>query len=102
MVPQPGDVVCISALPPFALLNARSMAKRLRQKFPDLTIIVGLWTFTLSERAAERFGQAFVETVVTTLCDAVNQVQKFAEATSQEDSPGSDDAVARATPAALS
>jgi len=102
MVPQPGDVVCISALPPFALLNARSMAKRLRQKFPDLTIIVGLWTFTLSERAAERFGQAFVETVVTTLCDAVNQVQKFAEATSQEDSPSSDDAVARATPAALS
>ena len=100
MAPQRGDVVCISALPPFALLNARSMAKRLRQQFPDLTIIVGLWTFTLSERAAERFGQAFVETVVTTLGDAVNQVHKFAGATSPEDSPGSADAIARATPAA--
>lgn len=101
MVPQPGDIVCISALPPFALLNARSMAKRLRQQFPDLTIMVGLWTFTLSERAAERFGQAFVETVVTTLGDAVNQVQRFADGTSPEDSSGSDKAVARATPAAL-
>jgi len=101
MVPQPGDIVCISALPPFALLNARSMAKRLRQQFPDLTIMVGLWTFTLSERAAERFGQAFVETVVTTLGDAVNQVQRLADASSPEDSSGGDDAVARATPAAL-
>jgi 3-deoxy-D-manno-octulosonic-acid transferase len=77
------------------------MAKRLRQQFPDLTIMVGLWTFTLSERAAERFGQAFVETVVTTLGDAVNQVQRLADASSPEDSPGGDDAVARATPAAL-
>ena len=99
IVPQSGDVVCISALPPFALLNARSMAKRLRQQFPELTIIVGLWTFTLSERAAERFGQAFVETVVTTLTDAVDQIHRFAEATSPDDP--SPDAIARATPAAL-
>ena len=98
IVPQSGDVVCISALPPFALLNARSMAKRLRQQFPELTIIVGLWTFTLSERAAERFGQAFVETVVTTLTDAVDQIHRFAEATSPDDP--SPDAIAR-TPAAL-
>ena len=98
IVPQSGDVVCISALPPFALLNARSMAKRLRQQFPELTIIVGLWTFTLSERAAERFGQAFVDTVVTTLTDAVDQIHRFAEATSPDDP--SPDAIAR-TPAAL-
>jgi len=97
IVPQSGDVVCISALPPFALLNARSMAKRLRQQFPDLTIIVGLWTFTLSERAAERFGQAFVETVVTTLGDAVNQIRRFAEARNPDDA--ATETIARVTPA---
>jgi methanogenic corrinoid protein MtbC1 len=89
IMPQPGDIVCISALPPFALLNARTMSKRLRQKFPDLKIMVGLWTFSLSERTAERLGQAFVDTVVTTLADAVTQIHDFAGSTLAEDSPGS-------------
>ena len=36
--------VCISALPPVALAHSRYLCKRLRVKFPELPILVGLWT----------------------------------------------------------
>jgi AI-2E family transporter len=100
IVPHPGDIVCISSLPPFALLNARTMNKRLRVRFPDLKIIVGLWTFSTSESAAERLGQAFVDTVVTTLADALNQIDQFAGFTSQEASPNLADKAVREAPVA--
>ena len=75
--PQPGDVVCISALPPFALLNARTMSKRLRSQFPDLKIVVGLWNFSRDGSAAgERFGKEFADAVVTTLAEALEQIRR--------------------------
>ena len=87
ILPQPGDVVCISALPPFALLNARSLSKQLRLRFPDLKIIVGLWTFVGKGGAAERFDKAFADTVVTTLADALNEIHKFAEPGAEPQDP---------------
>jgi hypothetical protein len=72
---HPGDIVCICALPPFALLHARTLSKRLRTKFPELRIVVGVWT--LSEggiRIQERFGKAFVDTVVVTLKQALEEI----------------------------
>ena len=41
---EPGDVICISALSPFALMPARTLSKRLRARFPRQQIIVGLWS----------------------------------------------------------
>ena len=100
IVPHPGDVVCISSLPPFAVLNARTMNKRLRARFPDLKIIVGLWTFSPSEGAAERLGQAFGGTVVTTLAEALNQIEQLDVSTSQEPSAKVADKVVREAPVA--
>jgi predicted PurR-regulated permease PerM len=37
------DVVCIAALPPGGLAHARYLCKRLRQRFPDLKVLVGRW-----------------------------------------------------------
>ena len=37
------NVVCLSAVRPFAVMQARYLAKRLRTGFPDLKILVGLW-----------------------------------------------------------
>ena len=37
------DVVCISALPPFAMPPVRSLYARLRAQEPNLRILVGLW-----------------------------------------------------------
>jgi predicted PurR-regulated permease PerM len=78
-----GDILCISALPPFALLKARSLSKQLQARFPDLQTLVGLWEFTGSTSAAERFGKAVNTTVVTTLGDALVQIQTFAESVRQ-------------------
>jgi predicted PurR-regulated permease PerM len=39
------EVVCISALPPFALNHARDLYAKLRSRFPELHAIVCLWQF---------------------------------------------------------
>jgi predicted PurR-regulated permease PerM len=73
---QESDVVCISALPPFALMNARSLSKRLRVSFPKLRIVVGLWNFSGGGVTAEqRLDAAFSVEVVTTLAQAIERVQ---------------------------
>jgi predicted PurR-regulated permease PerM len=40
------DVVCISALPPFAVPHVRSLYTKLRAQQPELRILVGLWRFS--------------------------------------------------------
>jgi hypothetical protein len=79
IVPQPGDVLCVCALPPFALLKARSLSKQVHLRFPELKILVGLWNFSDAAGAKERFGKAFSHTVVTTVADALAEIRAFAE-----------------------
>ena len=43
-------IVCVSALPPRALLHARAICKKLRAKHADLPIVVGLWGASPDER----------------------------------------------------
>jgi predicted PurR-regulated permease PerM len=79
---QPEDVVCISALPPFALINARSLSKQLRAQFPEVRMVVGLWHFSGGgARADERLGKAFLAEVVTTLAQAVERIHGSPDAT---------------------
>jgi predicted PurR-regulated permease PerM len=40
------EIICISALPPFAVSHARSLYSRLRARAPTLTILTGLWGFS--------------------------------------------------------
>jgi hypothetical protein len=42
---EPG-VVCLSALPPYAISHARGIYRRLRVQYPKVKIIVGLWNYT--------------------------------------------------------
>ena len=37
------DIVCLSMLRPFAVMQARYLAKRLRTRYPQLKIVIGLW-----------------------------------------------------------
>ena len=39
------DIVCVSALPPFAAMQAKSLCKRLRQRCPKVNVALGLWEF---------------------------------------------------------
>jgi predicted PurR-regulated permease PerM/methylmalonyl-CoA mutase cobalamin-binding subunit len=71
------QVVIISALPPAAVTHARYLVKRLRSRFPDLKIIVGLWTMTGSlERATERLTSAGTSQVVPTIEQAAEQLRQ--------------------------
>ncbi len=72
---QEGDVVCISAVPPFALLKARSLSEKVRGRLRARRIIVGLWNFSGGGlKAEERLAKAFKVEVVTTLAQAVESL----------------------------
>lgn len=73
-------IVCISALPPFALGQARSLCKRLQARFPELAIVIGLWEFAGGvPKAQERLGQSCTDAVATNLAEALLQVRRLAQ-----------------------
>ena len=73
---RPIDVVLISALPPFALLSARTISKRAHMQYPNSEIIIGLWQFSSdAKKAAERLDKIFPDPVVTSLADAIAHIK---------------------------
>ena len=72
------DVVCISAVPPAAVAHARRLRMRLRRRFPELNLVVGLWNSPgdLSE-AKERIGSDLKTQIVATLADAQAQIRRL-------------------------
>jgi 3-deoxy-D-manno-octulosonic-acid transferase len=74
------QVVIVSTLPPGAVTHARYIVKRLRTRFPDLKIIVGLWTVhgTL-ERARQRLESAGTNLVVGSFQSAIEQLRQTVE-----------------------
>jgi predicted PurR-regulated permease PerM len=75
---EPGTIICISAVPPFAFAHARNLALRLRKTLPENRIMVGLWgTNGDKDTLRERFGNARPDIVVTTLRAALDQVREY-------------------------
>jgi hypothetical protein len=67
------DVICICATPPAAVMHARYLCKRLRDRFPEVKLIVGMWDAQGDlNKAKERIGCGAI--VVTTLADAQEQI----------------------------
>lgn len=65
------DIIFVSALPPFAVIHARSVCRRARQLFPDVRVVLGLWNSVLPpEKLIERLGQATCDAIVVTLSQA--------------------------------
>jgi predicted PurR-regulated permease PerM len=76
--PAPGEVVCISALPPYAFAPARAMCKQIRERFPKLKVVVCVWGFTGDTRKAmARFERTQPDRLATSLAEAVEQVQEL-------------------------
>jgi len=68
------DVVCVSATPPAAVMHARYLCKRLRDRLPKMKLVVGLWDAQGDlTKAKERIGCGAI--VVTTLADAQEQIR---------------------------
>jgi predicted PurR-regulated permease PerM len=70
-------VICISALPPDAASHAGYLCKRLKHRFPDLQVLVALWTSENTERASARLRAAGVDAVVTGLAEAIDQLRQL-------------------------
>jgi predicted PurR-regulated permease PerM/CheY-like chemotaxis protein len=76
---QQADLVVIAVLPPLAMRNGRYLCKRLRQRYPDLPVIVGLWGGDAPE-SAERFTRDGATHVATGMAEAVVRLRSVAAA----------------------
>jgi predicted PurR-regulated permease PerM len=72
--PSADDVICVSALPPFAFSAAAKLCAQLRTKFPKPRIIAGIWGFPEGrEQMLQRLEKSSRMTVATTLAQALEQ-----------------------------
>jgi predicted PurR-regulated permease PerM len=72
------DVVCISALPPYAFAPARAMCKQIRERFPKLKVVVCVWGFSGDTvKAKARFERTQPNRLSTSLAQAVEHVQEL-------------------------
>ena len=73
-------LICIGAVPPGGLTQARYLCKRLRARFPDLKIVVGRWGFrenTDETRAHLRADG--IDYVGTSLCETRDEVMRLVQ-----------------------
>jgi predicted PurR-regulated permease PerM len=72
------DIVCISALPPFAIPAVRALYARMRAQNPNQKILVGLWHFSGdSTRLGQRLALKDDSRAFTTLADLIHEVQEM-------------------------
>lgn len=70
------DILFISALPPFAMTQARSLCRRVCQRLPNLKVMVGFWNAAAEiGKIQERLGSDCVDKVLTSLREAEFQVR---------------------------
>jgi predicted PurR-regulated permease PerM len=75
---DPGDVVCISALPPYAFTPARAMCKQIRELSPKLKVVVCVWGFSGdAQKAMARFERTQPDRLSTSLAEALEDVQEL-------------------------
>jgi predicted PurR-regulated permease PerM len=81
---QRPDIVCLSALPPFAMASARRLYRGLRAQCPDLEIVIGLWNCAGDpDRAATRISGVAEGHVCGTLAEAIQQIRLLTNVASQ-------------------
>jgi predicted PurR-regulated permease PerM len=79
------ETVLISALQPPAGSHTESLCRRLRQRFPQMKILVGLWAADGDvAKVAVRLKAAGADEVVTTLHGAVQRVREYLPSDMQE------------------
>jgi hypothetical protein len=70
------DAICISATPPAAVMHARHLCRLVRNRFPLVPVVVGLWNAEGDlSKAKTRIGSGAATHVVTTLAEAQEQVR---------------------------
>jgi len=74
--PGEDDVICISALPPYAFAPARTICKQMRGRFPRIKLVAGIWGFRGdTEKAKARFERNQPDRLVTALAQALEEIE---------------------------
>lgn len=69
------ELAVISALPPFAMIHARTVCKRIRAAHPNVHILLGVWgSETAANVIQERLGAACADWVVTSTQGALEVI----------------------------
>ena len=69
------DIICLSLVRPFAVMQARYLAKRMRARHPQLKIVIGLWDTKRPATGSRRNLQTVhADWVFESLGDAISQV----------------------------
>lgn len=72
------DVLCISAVPPTAVIHARYLCKKLRSRFAQTPIVVGLWNAQGDlQQARERLTSAGANKMVDTVTSGVQETARL-------------------------
>jgi len=71
---KPG-AVCISAMPPMAVAQARYVCKRIHSVLPSARMVVGLWHASEPQRAVNRLQPCGAGGVVSTFSEAIEQLR---------------------------
>ncbi|MGI8741882.1 MAG: AI-2E family transporter [Bryobacteraceae bacterium] len=69
------DIICVCALPPLAVMHARSITKDLRDRFPELTVLVCLWEIT--DAQLDRTEKLIGQKIVTSLAGALERIAQL-------------------------
>ena len=95
------DAACVSVVSPSTVIQARYLCVKIRARFPQLKIVIGLWGMTQGVTdATRRLRDSGAHEVVTTLADAVVQLAKYAPTLAEQmiPAPIPADAEERASP----
>jgi chemotaxis response regulator CheB len=72
------DVICIGSMPPGGLAHTRYLCKRLRKRYPRLTIIVGRWGLKRhQEENRQQIQEACADQVTMTLLETRDHLQAW-------------------------
>ena len=71
-------VICISSMPPSAVNHAKYICKRLRTRFTELPILVGLWESSVDPaQSIDPLTTAGADRVVSAPAEGVSQIQQW-------------------------
>jgi hypothetical protein len=87
---EPGgnDLICISALQPYAFAPARSACRRLRARFPKIRILVGVWGFGGdTKKALARFERSSPDRLFVSFAQVIDYIRTPANEGTPEPAP---------------
>jgi hypothetical protein len=70
-------VVCISAVPPQAATHAGYLCKRLKKRFPELEVLIALWTAENTDKAQARLRDAGADLIASNVPAVVEALRQL-------------------------